>query len=100
MTDLFDIARARNSDPVTSHEAADSVNRIRESQQHVLDVLRIWGAATDEEIYERLGTARLRISPSGARTRRSELVTKNLVVASGDYGLTASGRRSIKWRAV
>lgn len=92
-------ARARHNDPATSHEAAASVDKIRESQQLILSILMDHGPLTDEQIYARipLGT---KMSPSGARTRRGELVHKNFVKDSGNHGLTASGRRTIIWVAV
>lgn len=96
MSDLF--AHARRNDPSTSKEAADSVRRIKESQQHILDVLKAWGPQTDEEIYARLMAAgRFKISPSGARTRRSELVADGRVKDSGAKAFTKSNRRTIIW---
>lgn len=90
-------AIARNTDPETSHEAAISVSGIRVSQQHIIDVLKSYGPATDEEIYPRLP---VKISPSGARTRRAELVAMGLVIDSGERRTTEAGRRTIVWRAV
>lgn len=90
-------AIARNTDPETSHEAAISVSGIRVSQQHILDALRSYGPATDEEIFPRLPVP---ISPSGARTRRAELVAMGLVRDSGARRTTATGRKTIVWRAV
>jgi len=89
--------RARSTDPLTSHEAAASVRRIRESQQAILDVIVAAGPITDEAIFARLT---VKLSPSGARTRRAELVERGLVVDSGETAILPSGRRSIKWRSI
>ena len=95
--ELFGAApAARNSDPHTSHEAAASVRGLRETQHMVLSVLAA-GPATDEEIAERLASMGAVVSPSGARTRRSELVRAGLVVDTGERLLTRSRRRTIVW---
>jgi hypothetical protein len=91
--------RARNTDPGTSHEAADSVRNIRETQQKILSALRQSGPMTDEQIFDVL-TDKQKLSPSGARTRRCELVRLNLVEDSGERLLTKSNRRTIVWRAI
>src|SRR6516162_4283884 len=51
--DLFpeDKAHARRSDPHTSHDAADSVEHIRRSQQDVLMVLRRFGPMHDDGLW-------------------------------------------------
>jgi len=94
-------AHARRTDPQTSHEAARSVERIRERQQAVLDLLRRRGPMCDEEIARTYaGVAGLPAqSPSGLRTRRAELVDMGLVEDSGERVTLASGRRSIRWQA-
>lgn len=101
MTDTpnaLDRAHARRTDPATSHEAADSLSsdRLRASQDAVLAFLRRHGAMTDIELVERYdGTVQQ--SPSGLRTRRKELVTRGLVVDTGGWVRTPSGRRSTVW---
>ncbi len=89
------VAHARSTDPDTSHEAARSVGKIRESQQAIFAFLREYGAHTDEEIWETFEHSG--ISPSGARTRRSELVTMGLVRDSGQRKRLQTGRRAIVW---
>lgn len=104
--------RARNTDPATSHAAARSVQGERKSQRAVWAVMRRHGDLTDEELvaayeadvaahqgisrYEKLP----RQSPSGIRTRRSELVEQGWVVDSGLRKPLASGRRAIVWRSL
>lgn len=92
-------AHARRTDPDTSHAAARSVVELRPRQQAVLDVLRSYGRAlTDEEIAERYDGPQQ--SPSGLRTRRSELVSKGFARDSGERRPLASGRLAIAWEAV
>lgn len=94
-------ARARRSDPMTSQLAAASVERIRESQRTILELLRCQGPATDPEILARLRRlpGRFQMSESGARTRRSELVARGLARDSGRRARLPSGRMAIVWKA-
>lgn len=92
-------ARARWSDPPTSHEAARSVIHIRESQQFILSVLQVDGPLTDEELFAAVTHRGRRISPSGCRTRRSELVKLGLICDSDKRKRLSSGRFSIVWMA-
>lgn len=92
--------RARRGDPWTSHAAAEQVERIRESQRAVLDVLADEGPMTDEQIATALAFAGVGMSPSGARTRRKELVDAGLVRDSGRTTFTRSNRQTIIWEAV
>lgn len=79
-SDLFE-AGARLSDPETSKAAAAAQEpRLRASQALVLQVFRAYGRMHDKDLLDRvhatqrgLGLAKL-MSPSGVRTRRSELV--------------------------
>lgn len=89
--------KARNTDPQTSHDAADSVRNLTPTQTYVLKVLT--KPRTDSQIieaYRKLKRAPL-ASESGIRSRRAELVVRGLVVDSGDRGLTQFNRRSIVW---
>jgi len=63
---LFDDkAWARNSDPVTSHEVAESVQNIRESQENVLKAISL-GPVCDHELWKRYNELQLpRMSPLG-----------------------------------
>ncbi len=94
-------ARARSTDPQTSHDAAKSVESgwITVAQGAILNRLRNDGPLTDERIIARLRDQRVSISPSGARSRRAELVKLGLVEDSGKREKTASGRQTIVWRA-
>lgn len=92
-------AVARSTDPGTSWEAARSITpeKLRESQQVVLMALRGLGPMTDERLCWHLAEY---LSPSGARSRRSELVAMGLVRDSGRKDVLRSGRRAIVWEAV
>ena len=94
-------AHARRTDPHTSHEAAASVTRIRESQRFILSVLQQCGPMVDEVLVKQACNQQKgrNMSVSGIRTRRSELVRLGLVRNSGKRRLP-SGRLSIIWRAV
>ena len=97
---LFDdSAKARRTDPATSHSAAASVARIRESQARILALLGSHGPMTDEAIFAALQAAGCQISPSGARTRRKELLDKGLVKDTGARELTKAKRQTIVWAA-
>jgi len=101
---LFDqepVARARATDPDTSHEAARSVSNLRLSQESVLKVLRLI-PMTDVEmarIYHSSIDVPLQ-SDSGLRTRRKELVDLGLVRDSGHRRKLPSGRSAIVWEVV
>lgn len=95
---------ARRTDPETSHEAADSVDRDLQREQHVLirDIIAVFGPMTDQAIWDELQKIPKgkRPSSSGARTRRSELVEMGKVRDSGHKALTEARRRSIMWELV
>jgi hypothetical protein len=103
---LFDHARARNTDPATSHMAAASVKpKLREKQADVLKVLREIGPACDTKL---LAEYQVRVkacevseqSASGLRTRRKELVSAGKVRAMDRRDRLPSGRLSIVWEVV
>ena len=93
-----DTARARLSDPRTSHDAADS-NSARaavEAQVHFL-FARL-GGMTDEELsraYRQFFG--YDTHPDSPRKRRSDLAKKGVLVASDEVRPTVSGRASAVW---
>lgn len=93
--------RARTTDPATSHAAARSVAHLRHNQAVILSLLNLEGAQTDEELMllwnDRIAE---RISPSGLRTRRSELVDLGYVRDSGERRALESGRMATVWEVV
>ncbi|QDZ15813.1 hypothetical protein [Humibacter ginsenosidimutans] len=86
--------RARLTDPITSHEAADSVD-IWPSHQAVLDQLEIAGAEgmTQPELIAALPY----MSDSRVRSAVGELAAEGKVVFAGFYRMTPRGRRSQVW---
>ena len=90
-------AHARWSDPETSHEAASSVE-VTSGQTTVLRLMRsIIAPVTDEQLVRHIVQRGIPLSPSGARSRRAELVEKGLVAWNGTFQLLDSGRRARVW---
>lgn len=92
--------RARRTDPATSHAAARSVDRehLTHTQRVITTLLALEGPKTDEELLllwnDRIAD---RISASGLRTRRAELVDAGIVRDSGERRQLESGRMAICW---
>ena len=100
---FLEVAHARRNDPPTSHQAAASVTDLTAKQQAVLDVFKHGDHPhfSDEQMiaaYEKAGLPQQ--SPSGLRSRRSELVRKGLLKNSGCITKTAAGRHTRMWEAV
>lgn len=82
----------------TSREAAKTtIEDLRESQAEVLLLLLDRGPATDPEILDQAGRAGFQQSPSGLRTRRSELVERGLVEDTGERRETRFGNEATVW---
>jgi len=101
-----DAARARATDPLTSHAAADSITAEgREaSELEVLAILReADGPITAEQIQKRHDNRHWQdltphsYTPSRLRTALKQLADDAHVVADGE-GRTDSGRRARAWR--
>ena len=95
-------AHARRRDPGTSHAATASVRDIRESQQYVLSLFRKFGPMTDERLALRVvedQASHVKLSPSGIRTRRNELVRLQLVRFTGRRERISTGREARVWEA-
>lgn len=90
---------ARATDPLTSHEAAWSIQDLSDLQAKVLDLLADLQVATDEQLVnayvERFG----QVSPSTVRTRRRELEDMGAVRVVDAAGLTRGGRRCQRFAA-
>ncbi|MDN3309591.1 hypothetical protein QWJ90_01465 [Microbacterium oryzae] len=101
-----DDARARRSDPGTSHAAADSISaeHLEASEQEVLTIL----AAADEPLTDQ-AIAKRHVqrawqldgvplwTDERMRTARAQLTKKGAVVQDG-HGKTEKGRRAMAWR--
>lgn len=94
----------RITDPATSFDAAMSIKteNISKTMKGILEILGN-GPRHDEALeqtYNALSINKIYpyASPSGIRSRRSELVELGLVEDSGERVKTRSGRSSIVWR--
>lgn len=92
--------KARTTDPSTSWRAAASIADIRDSQAKVWYVLRVAGDMADAELVPRFLDSGFKMSPSGIRSRRKELVDAGLVVDSGHQRTLPSGRSATVWHAL
>lgn len=88
-----DSPRVRESDPVTSHEAADS-NNVSKSHAAVLSVLEYEGEHAQFEMERRCAGV---LSPSRVRSAFSELEALGKVRRTDQFRLTPSGRRAQVW---
>lgn len=92
-----DAPRTRKSDPVTSHEAADS-NRVPRSHRLVLNVLYMHGRPMAQFEVERAASfGREPLSPSRIRSAFTELELLGKVNRTDEYRQTPSGRRAQVW---
>lgn len=96
--------RARRNDPETSKQAAASVTNLGRTRDAIIKILKDYGPRTDDQIwliYSGLfdkGAQIPRVSPSGLRSRRAELLTLGFVVDSGKRARTPSNRWAAVWR--
>lgn len=93
-------AKARNTDPITSHEAAASLHDTTEIQRYVLKALN--KPRTDKQIVQAYLNMKLapRVSDdSTIRSRRNELTKAGLIRNSGKFDVSGS-RRQIIWERV
>jgi len=97
-------AHARRSDPQQSHAAARSVVNLGRTRDEIIRILLNCGPQTDEQIWReyvyrstRKYSTMPKVSPSGLRSRRAELVKMGLVEQCGE-GVTQAGRTCAKWR--
>ncbi len=93
-------AKARATDPMTSHQAAWSVTDISEKQARVLDIMRGLGVATDEELRAAYVAEFGPVPESTVRTRRGELEDMGAVVAIDNAGRTKGGGACQRFRPV
>ncbi len=101
-----DTARARRTDPIESHQAADSITLTKRgsSRAEVLIIMRDAGVPlTGDQIEEkheerwRHGRATQHHTGQRLRTARAELVKEGLVAQSG-VGKSRHGRNAAVWK--
>ena len=92
-----DSPRARRSDPITSHESADT-NDVSKSIGWVLGILREKGPLADFQIENFSKLRKLHFTGQRLRTARAALVRKGLVESTGIYRMTRNNRRAIVWQ--
>lgn len=95
-------AKVRKYDPDTSWEAALSVSNEHTAKLYALIYQLLSGAPMpDDHLYHMaLQRADFPITPSGVRSRRSELVRAGWVVDGGGRVPLRTGRKAIAWEAV
>lgn len=95
-------ARARSTDPQTSHDAAASISNFTPVEKAILGLFRDFGKMHDEKMLTRFRefSTDIQASDSGIRSRRAELVGYGQLRDSGDRAKTKSGRDSIVWEIV
>jgi hypothetical protein len=89
-------ARARNTDPDTSHAAAEAISpSLRAIQREVLDYAKARGFAgfTDPAMAEHFGS-----TSSTLRSRRCELVAMGLIARTDAKVKVGKGRSHYVWR--
>ena len=84
-------------DTLTPYDYGRSMSNTQRSIVAVLDKL---GPLSHHGIIHALKATQQYTSPSGVRTRVSELVKQGAVVDSGQREYTPVGRKAILWRAV
>lgn len=89
----------RWSDPATSYQAAASVD-LTKGQKIVMTAFRTRRSMTDDELIAQIAKLGLKLSPSGCRSRRKELVEIGLIRDSGVKEKTTSHRSTIVWEIV
>lgn len=94
------MAKARNTDPQTSHEAAASVDNIKQTQFMIWHLLEIPKHDVDLIKSYRAYPNIPQPSESGIRSRRAELVARGMVKDTGHRVKLPSGRRAIVWQRV
>jgi len=89
----------RRSDPATSLLAAASVD-LTKGQKVVMAAFRVRNSMTDDELIAQVVALGLKLSPSGCRSRRKELVELGILRDSGVKEKTQSKRLTTVWEVV
>jgi hypothetical protein len=96
--------RARNTDPLTSHNAAASVKNLTETQQVIMRILyrkQMTDTALVIAYREQVTAGKAPMaSESGIRSRRNELTERGYVAPTGRLDKLPSGRMAIIWKPI
>lgn len=101
-----DAAHARAEDPVTSRQAADSIEDMPDRRRAVYAALKVVGPSTHEELCDAYRRTQARNpefpaqTDQSIRSRCAELVEDGFVVAYDRAGRSATGRPATRWLAV
>lgn len=106
MITFGDAPRARRTDPITSHQAADgSAAGLSQMKQNILGLFREFGAMTDSElndryqqVWEERGWKPAR--PDTPRKRRSDLVAEGYLFATSETRVNGFGSAEQVWAVV
>lgn len=90
-------ALSRNSDPITSDEAADVVQpHLEHLERSIVKMLKYWPSGlTTQELASSMDTARDSISP-----RMKRLEGKGLIIRDGTRRMYGSRSKTTVWKAV
>ena len=95
-------AHARNSDPATSHLAAEAVGDTTQLQRHILILFEFaHNGLNDEQLiamYTNAYSTAFPATESSIRSRRCELGVKGYIVDAGITRPTRTGNKSIVWK--
>lgn len=98
-------ARARATDPTTSHDAAHTVTNIGRLQAHVLALFHALGDLTDHELIDHWRQLEQDnqyppATDQSIRSRRAELVGLGRLRATDRIAHTSHGRRTTVWTLI
>jgi len=93
-------AKARRTDPRTSHEAARSLGNLSDKQAAVLEVLDEGGDRlfTDEDLIDAYRARHGHTAESTVRTRRGELTDAGFIEVVDAGGTSRAGNRCQRFR--
>ena len=86
--------RARTTDPVTSHQAADQVTTTSKHFKIILDALIEHGPMGKDQIAQKTG-----LDPNAVARRLPELQKLALVELTGNTVTSKAGRKEREWKA-
>ena len=94
------MARARDTDPFTSHLAASTIMDATTLQIRIIQCFNASQGMTDEELittYNRMWGNSFPATESSIRSRRAELRDRGAIVDTGRTRLNKNGNKSIVW---